>query len=50
MVSTVLAPSVLGYLPFHVRWDPAGVSPGAHLLSVMVGSYAGHLGSVSGKV
>ena len=39
-----------GYLPFHVRWDPAGVSPGVHLLSVMVGSYAGHLGGVSGKV
>lgn len=39
-----------GYLPFHVRWDPAGAAPGAHLLSVMVGSYAGHLGSVSVKV
>jgi hypothetical protein len=40
----------LGYLPFTWRWDPAGISPGEHYLSVMLRGYEGHFGSATTKV
>jgi len=40
----------LGYVPFTWIWDPIGVSPGAHYISVVFRGYEGHFGAATKKV
>jgi hypothetical protein len=40
----------LGYIPFNWTWDPVGVSPGIHYITVMLRGYEGHFGTATRKV
>lgn len=36
-----------GYTPLSWRWDPAGLGPGAHTMTVNISGFAGHVGVAS---
>ena len=36
-----------GYTPLTWRWDPAGLAPGLHVMTVNVSGYWGHVGVAS---
>lgn len=40
----------LGYTPFTWKWNPEGVNPGIHYLTVMLRGYEGHFGTETVKV